>query len=422
MTPYVDLSYFLLLLCPLLALVVLGLLGLLRRPVVLGASLAIVVFQYGDPTGEARSLSQLSFLAAYVAGSIAVVLAYAAIRRRGAHGRAFTAAIVLVLAPLVATKVYPLARGLLHLSTAHVAPDFAPDPPGAPSTTLGFFDPVGFLGISYMTLRVIDLLVVLHDGVVMETPRAADVASYLLFVPTISAGPIDRFRHFTQALDALPRPRRDYLRDIEAGIHRVMQGLLYKFIIANLLFRNALVPLAARAGFLATMGYMYAFSLYLFFDFAGYSAFAIGVGRFFGIGVPENFNAPFASRNFREVWNRWHISLSWWLRDHVYMRFMLHAARRKWFGGSRERAHHTALLLTMGLMGCWHGLELPYLVYGLYQGAMLVAYDVAGRWSERRGLALDAAWVRPASVFLTVNLFCFGLLIFSGRLFQAAAR
>src|SRR5262249_24475687 len=89
---------------------------------------------------------------------------------------------------------------------------------------------------------------------------------------------------------------------------------------------------------------------------------------------------------------------------------------------SRERAHHTALLLTIGLMGCWHGLELPYLVYGLYQGAMLVPYDVAGRWSERRGLALDAAWVRPASVFLTVNLFCFGLLIFSGRLFQAAAR
>jgi membrane protein involved in D-alanine export len=416
-TPYVDLSYFLLLLCPLLVLGALGMLGLLRRPVVLAASLALVLVQYGDPTGDARSLSQLSVLVAYVAGSIAVVLAYAAMRGRDARGRAFLAAIALVLVPLVATKVYPLARAFHRAPQPGIGDSLALDPPGASATALGFFNPLGFLGLSYMTLRVIDLLVVLRDGVVTERPHAADVASYLLFVPTISAGPIDRFRHFTRALDALPRTRREYLRDIEAGSHRIVQGLLYKFILANLLFRNALVPLAARTGVLATMAYMYAFSLYLFFDFAGYSAFAIGVGRFFGITVPENFNAPFVSRNFVDMWNRWHISLSWWLRDHVYMRFMLHAARRDWFGGNRQRAHHTALLLTMGLMGCWHGLELPYVVYGLYQGLMLVAYDVAGRWTARRGLVANAPWVYPASVFLTVNLFCFGLLIFSGRLF-----
>jgi membrane protein involved in D-alanine export len=421
-TPYVDLSYFLLLLCPLLALVVLGVLGLLRRPVVLGASVAIVLFQYGDPAGDVGSLRQLGFLVAYVAESVAIVLVFASIRRHDPRGRAFAAAVVLVLAPLVATKVYPVARGLLHASQASGGRGGGVGPPGTPSTALGFFDPVGFLGISYMALRVLDLLVVLRDGVVTETPRAADVVSYLLFVPTISAGPIDRFRHFMRALDALPRPRRAYLSDVEAGIHRIAQGLLYKFILANLLFRSALVPLAARAGILATIGYMYAFSLYLFFDFAGYSAFAIGVGRFFGIQVPENFNAPFVSRNFAEIWNRWHISLSWWLRDHVYMRFMLHAASRNWFAGNRRRAHHTALLLTMALMGCWHGLELPYVVYGLYQGLMLVAYDVAGRWSASRGLVADAPWARAGSVFLTVNLFCFGLLIFSGRLFPAAAR
>ena len=415
MTPYVDLSYFLLLLCPLLVLVVLGLLGLLRRPVVLGASLAIVLFQYGNPAGDAGSLRELSTLVAYVAGSVAVVLAYASVRRHDRSGRAFYAALGLVVAPLVLTKVSPLAVGLVHASELPSNRTPMPGPPGIPVAT------IGFLGISYMTLRVIDLLVVLRDGVVKETPRVSDVASFLLFVPTISAGPIDRFRHFTRALDALPRARHDYLRDVEAGIHRIAQGMLYKFILANLLFREALVPLAARTGVLATVGYMYAFSLYLFFDFAGYSAFAIGVGRFFGIGVPENFNAPFVSRNFGEMWNRWHISLSWWLRDHVYMRFMLHATRRSWFAGNRQRAHHVALLLTMGLMGCWHGLELPYVVYGVYQGLMLVAYDVVGRWTQRRGLVIDAPWVRPAMIFLTVNLFCFGLLIFSGRLFAPSA-
>src|SRR5689334_9060661 len=167
----------------------------------------------------------------------------------------------------------------------------------------------------------------------------------------------------------------------------------------------------------ATVAYMYSFSLYLFFDFAGYSAFAIGVGRFFGIHVPENFRAPFLARNFRDMWDRWHITLSWWLRDHVYMRFMLTATRRRWFGGNRRRAHHVGLLLTMGLMGCWHGLELRYVLYGLYQGVMLVAYDVVGRWTERRWWAADGRLAHVAGIFLTVNLFCFGLLIFSGRLF-----
>jgi membrane protein involved in D-alanine export len=162
---------------------------------------------------------------------------------------------------------------------------------------------------------------------------------------------------------------------------------------------------------------MYAFSGYLFFDFAGYSAFAIGVGRFFGVRVPENFDAPFRSASFREMWNRWHVSLSWWLRDHVYMRFMLLAARRRWFRGSRVAAHRTGLMLTMTLMGCWHGLAPQYVVYGLYQGAMLVAYDVVERRRARRRDA-GGPLAHAAAVFVTVNLFCFGLLIFSGRLFS----
>jgi membrane protein involved in D-alanine export len=411
-TPYVDPSYFLLLLGPLLILVVLGLLGLLRRPVVLGASLVVVLFQYGNPAGDARSLRELTILAAYVAGSVAVILAYAAIRGRDRSGRGFRAALALVVAPLVLTKVAPLVGGLAHAADRTLTPD----PAAMPTVTLGF------LGLSYMTLRVVDLLVVLRDGVVTAAPRVSDVASFLLFVPTISAGPIDRFARFTRALDALPRSRPEYLRDVEAGAHRIAQGMLYKFILANLLYRDALAPLATRTGVLATAGYMYAYSLYLFFDFAGYSAFAIGVGRFFGIDVPENFNAPFVSRNFVEMWNRWHISLSWWLRDHVYMRFMLHATRRNWFAGNRQRAHHVALLLTMGLMGCWHGLELPYVAYGIYQGLMLVAYDAIGRWTARRGLVIGGPWVRPAMVFLTVNLFCFGLLIFSGRPFAVTGR
>jgi len=421
-TPYADFHYFLLLLYPLATLGLLGVLGRLRRSVVLVVNLAMLLFQYGDPLGLAGStsagLGQLIFLVAYAAGSIALILAYAVMRRRRPSQALFYAAVGVALAPLVATKIAPPLRGVFHASPVGGAHPLAAVPPGVLPTATGFFDTIGFLGVSYMTLRVIDAIIVLHDGVVKGTPRVADVASYLLFVPTISAGPIDRLHRFTTALDTLPLGRRDYLRHVEAGIHRIAQGFLYKFIIAFLIYRYALVPMSDRSGILVGIAYMYSFSLYLFFDFAGYSAFAIGVGHFFGIRVPENFDAPFVSRSFREMWDRWHITLSWWLRDHVYMRFMLTAARRRWFGGNRQRAHHVGLMLTMTLMGCWHGLQPQYVLYGLYQGLMLIAYDVFERWNKRRRLIGDGPWTHVAAVLLTVNLFCVGLLIFSGWPFR----
>src|SRR4029077_13256226 len=132
----------------------------------------------------------------------------------------FYAAVGLALLPLVAVKLHPLGAGF---------------GPGSPSAAAGLFDTFGFLGLSSMSLRAVDALVALHDGVVSRSPRAADVVSYLVFVPTVSAGPIDRFHRFTRDLDALPRRPRDYLLDVQAGIHRIAQGFLYKFIIAELI-------------------------------------------------------------------------------------------------------------------------------------------------------------------------------------------
>src|SRR5262249_39150556 len=285
---------------------------------------------------------------------------------------------------LVAVKIWPLVHGIARVADAAAAATASP--PGVPAPQAGLPSSVGVLRPSHMSFRGVAPPLPLPHRVPRRGPRPARLPRALLFVPTISAGPIDRFRRFTRELETLPRRGRDYLDDVEAGIHRIAQGCLYKFVLAYLIDRHVLRPLGTRPGTLAAVEYMYAFSAYLFFDFAGYSAFAIGVGRFFGIHVPENFNAPFLSRSFREMWNRWHITLSWWLRDHVYMRFMLAATRRRWFGGSAWWAHVTALLLTMGLMGCWHGLEPRYVVYGLYQGVMLVAGDALGRWRRLQEL------------------------------------
>src|SRR5438093_6107564 len=157
---------------------------------------------------------------------------------------------------------------------------------------------------------------------------------------------------------------------------------------------------------------MYAYSFYLFFDFAGYSAFAISLSYLFGIHTPENFRQPFLARNIRDFWNRWHITLSFWFRDHVYMRFLLSAARGKWF-----KSMHTAAILgyflAFGLMGLWHGIEPHYILYGLYQATLLSAFHIFSTWNKERRYWPDGPLSHMLAVFLTFHFVGLCFLIFS---------
>jgi membrane protein involved in D-alanine export len=153
----------------------------------------------------------------------------------------------------------------------------------------------------------------------------------------------------------------------------------------------------------------------LFFDFAGYSAFAIGLSYLFGVHTPENFHLPFLARNIRDFWNRWHISLSFWFRDHVYMRFLLTAGKAKWFKG-KHTASYLGLFLTFGLMGIWHGTEAHYLIYGVYHAVLLCGYDAFARWNKKSKAWPDGPAWRVLNIVLTIHAVCFGLLIFSGHL------
>ena len=160
---------------------------------------------------------------------------------------------------------------------------------------------------------------------------------------------------------------------------------------------------------------MYGYSLYLYFDFAGYSAFAVGVSYLLGIHTPENFNRPFLAGNIKDFWNRWHISLSTWFRDHVYMRFMLAATKGRWFTG-KYTASYLGLFLTFGLMGLWHGIEPYYLLYGLYHGTLLVGHDLFTRWNKPRRVWGNGPLWRAAGTLVTFHLVCLGFLLFSGRI------
>ena len=163
------------------------------------------------------------------------------------------------------------------------------------------------------------------------------------------------------------------------------------------------------------MNYMYSYSFYLFFDFAGYSAFAIAFSYLFGVHTPENFDRPFLARNIRDFWNRWHITLSFWFRDHVYMRFALAARRGNWIANR----HATAIIgyfLAFGLMGLWHGPEPHFILYGLYQATLLSVFHLFSEWTKRKRWPTTHPLWHAVAVILTFHFVCFGFLIFSGRL------
>ena len=183
---------------------------------------------------------------------------------------------------------------------------------------------LGFLGISYVTFRSLDVIFGIRDRLIVSLP-ADEFFAFLFFFPAISSGPIDRYRRFSRDWNR-PRLAAEFWKDLDGAVHRIFTGFLYKFLLAASI-KTYWIDGLGTGGLWNTLSYMYGYSLYLYFDFAGYSAFAVGVSFVLGIHTPENFNRPFLAGNIKDFWNRWHISLSTWLRDHVYMRFMLAAAR-----------------------------------------------------------------------------------------------
>jgi membrane protein involved in D-alanine export len=405
MVPYSDFLYFgILLYIALPTLLVRRLVGFSRAWVLL-ATAAMLIVQYGavahllpalihESVGSTGGLTLGGGLAKVpdlwvVLGcglfqwSVARVFLW--MRTRTGWYWPFPAALVLTLLPLLAARLLPLAN------------------PGAGA---------GFLGISYVTFRSLDVIFGIRDRLIVSLPPLVYLA-FLFFFPAISSGPIDRYLRFRQDWER-HHPRAELWKDLDGAVHQVFTGFLYKFILAALIKSHWIDRLAA-GGFLNTLSYMYGYSFYLYCDFAGYSAFAVGVSYLLGIHTPRNFNRPFLAGNIKDFWNRWHISLSTWIRDHVYMRFIVAAGKGRWFTG-KYTASYLGLLLTFGLMGLWHGIEPHYLLYGLYHALLLVGHDLFTRWNKSRRVWGSGPLWRVAGTLLTFHAVCLGFLLFSGRI------
>ncbi|MDR2587369.1 MAG: D-alanyl-lipoteichoic acid biosynthesis protein DltB [Coriobacteriales bacterium] len=282
----------------------------------------------------------------------------------------------------------------------------------------GLFDEniLGFIGISYLTFKALQVLIEIRDGLI-ERLNPLDYLYFLLFFAPFTSGPIDRSRRFIQ--DANRRfARAEYAGLLAKGITLLLLGAVYKLVFSAVASLNY-TPETLASGFgplevAEAIKDAWAYGLYLFFDFAGYSLMAIGAGCCFGIVTPPNFRAPFAACDIKDFWNRWHMTLSFWLRDFVFMRFTRFALKHQLLG-SRQTVACTGYLLNMTLMGVWHGLTFDYLTYGLFHGFLLAATDVYQKRSRFYRRYKDTRPYQIASWALTLNLVMFGFALFSGQ-------
>lgn len=264
---------------------------------------------------------------------------------------------------------------------------------------LGFFslgaihlDPVHLpIGISFFTFHAISYMIDVYRNQANVLRRLTDLALYISLFPQLIAGPIIRYKDVAQQI--IER-RIVTLADLQYGIQRFVVGLGKKVLIANTVGAVAdqifSLPSETLPASLLWLG-MLTYTLQIYYDFSGYSDMAIGLARMFGFRFLENFNYPYSAVSIQDFWRRWHISLSSWFRDYLYIPL----------GGNRKGAARTSfnLVVVFFLCGLWHGASWTFIVWGLYHGFFIVLER--GRLGRiLASLPRFAAHIYAASVFM----------------------
>jgi len=262
------------------------------------------------------------------------------------------------------------------------------------------------LGISFWTFQAMSYLFDLYREEYLDA-TLAEFALYMVFFPVTISGPVCRMP------DMLPQFRSDETTprsEILLGLRRIAIGV-FMMELGKLLGQGILAGDGIVSGFdratrwSGTDAWCLAFGygLQLFFDFAGYTHIAVGAAKALGITVPENFERPFASTNPSQFWTRWHMSLSFWIRDYVF--FPLATLRREmWW-------RHFALALSMVAFGLWHKASLLFLIWGGYQGLLLVGHRLLQQVERRLAWQPQKLWT-PLSWLATAALISLGWILF----------
>ena len=255
------------------------------------------------------------------------------------------------------------------------------------------------IGISFFTFHSISYLVDIHRGKAKAQRGVVAFALYIALFPQLVAGPIVRYHELADQLGE----RTLTLAGFAGGVRRFIIGLAKKMLIANTVAVTANAVFALDAAALrpsdAWLGAL-CYTVQIYFDFSGYSDMAIGLAAMFGFRFPENFRWPYAARSVTDFWRRWHMTLSNWFRDYLYIPL----------GGNRHGPlrEHLNLIAVFFLCGLWHGASWTFIAWGLYHGALLVAERAFG---GKLRAALDRAWAPLAHGYTLLAVIC-GWVIF----------
>jgi D-alanyl-lipoteichoic acid acyltransferase DltB (MBOAT superfamily) len=274
------------------------------------------------------------------------------------------------------------------------------------------------IGFAYVFLRLLDVIRTVWERR-LPPPAFVDLVNYLVPFHMLAAGPIQAYEDF---MAQPPAPPALTLGGTLTAVERITAGLFKKYVLAYVLLQ--VLSTRWQAGGWYQLFEMNAHFVWLYLDFSAYSDIAVGIGVLLGVATPENFNRPYVARNITEFWERWHISLSMYIRRHLFLPIQLALLRRS--GGEyRLLSASIALLVTFLLCGAWHGLTFPYLAWGLFHAFALVVCNVYGEFLRRRlgakGVTryMASPLIRAVSTLVTFESVAFSVLL-QGRYWEWA--
>jgi D-alanyl-lipoteichoic acid acyltransferase DltB (MBOAT superfamily) len=272
---------------------------------------------------------------------------------------------------------------------------------------LPFMEVILPVGISFFTFHGISYLVDVYRRDVAVCRRLSDILLYLAFFPQLVAGPIVRAAYF---LPQLARPVVSRV-PVAEPVLLILGGLFKKVVIANYIATDLVDPVffdPTRYGSADLLLGIYGYAVQIFCDFSAYSDMAIGLAALLGYRFPRNFDQPYRAASLQEFWRRWHMTLSFWLRDYLY----------KPLGGSRGGGLFTArnLMITMLLGGIWHGADWKFVAWGALHGAGLVAERFLRPWD---GALARTWWGRALAIAAVFHFVCLGWIMFRADSFDA---
>ena len=257
------------------------------------------------------------------------------------------------------------------------------------------------IGISFYTFQSISYIVDVYHRKISSTRNFIDYAFYMTFFPHLVAGPIVRARDFIPQIN---NPLQVDSLIMKTALFRILIGLSKKVLIADYIARYVDMVHSSPEAYsgIENLLAVYGYTCQIYFDFSGYSDIAIGIALLMGYELKENFNNPYRANSITDFWRRWHISLSSWLRDYIYIPL----------GGSRRGLYRTYLILmvTMTIGGLWHGASWNFVVWGVGHGVALIIHKLL--FKSNSNSASESKWINLFGVFITFHFVAFMWVFF----------